>query len=52
MSDPSTRDAAAGGEDAHDRLASGRVWHEFCDRLKSTGDRLLAAAPDDDFDRA
>lgn len=42
--------AARGG--GHERLASGRAWHDFCDRLKSTGDRLLAAAPDDDFDRA
>jgi len=52
MSDQSTRDAADPRGDTHDRLASGRAWHEFCDRLKSTGDRLLAAAPDDDFDRA
>jgi hypothetical protein len=52
MSDQTTRDPADTREDVHDRLASGRAWHEFCDRLKSTGDRLLAAAPDDDFDRA
>ncbi len=34
------------------RLRKGQVWHDFCDRLKQAGDEILAAAPDDDFDRA
>jgi hypothetical protein len=34
------------------RLRSGEVWDAFCDRLKKTGDVILEAAPDDDFDRA
>lgn len=36
----------------HERLASGAVWSEFCDRLKEAGERIAAHAPDDDFDRA
>lgn len=35
-----------------ERLRTGEAWHAFCDRLKETGDQVLAAAPDDDFDRA
>ncbi len=35
-----------------ERLRDGRAWHALCDRLKETGDAILAAAPDDDFDRA
>jgi len=35
-----------------DRLATGQAWHDFCDTLKETGDQILAAAPNDDFDRA
>ncbi|MFP8873349.1 MAG: hypothetical protein VCB42_02175 [Myxococcota bacterium] len=34
------------------RIADGRAWEDFCDRLKSTGQQILEAAPDDDFDRA
>jgi hypothetical protein len=34
------------------KLRSGEAWHEFCDRLRETGEAILAAAPDDDFDRA
>lgn len=34
------------------RLRDGRVWHEFCDRLREAGDRIVAASPDNDFDRA
>jgi len=34
------------------RLSSGEAWHDFCDRLRDAGDQILAAAPDDDFDRA
>ena len=30
-----------------ERLRTGQVWHDFCDRLRDTGDRILAAAPDD-----
>ncbi len=35
-----------------DRLASGAVWDEFCDRLKQAGSAIRNAAPDSDFDRA
>lgn len=34
------------------RALDGRVWNEFCDRLKETGARILEAAPDDPFERA
>jgi len=34
------------------RLRNGRAWHDFCDRLKHAGDEIMAASPDDDFDRA
>ncbi len=38
--------------DAIDRLTDGMIWDDFCERLKSTGHKVLAAAPDDPFDRA
>jgi hypothetical protein len=34
------------------RLRNGEAWRDFCDRLKDAGDKILEAAPDDDFDRA
>ncbi len=40
------------GEEVDGRLASGQAWHDFCDTLKSAGDQILSAAPNDDFDRA
>lgn len=50
MSDDRSGRASHSTVDA--RLASGQAWHDFCDRLKQTGDQILSAAPDDDFDRA
>ncbi len=40
------------GDEALERVIDGRVWDDFCDRLKATGHRVLEAAPDDAFDRA
>lgn len=42
----------ADDSDVHERLASGAVWREFCERLGAAGEQIVAAAPDDDFDRA
>ena len=39
-------------EDAIERINDGRAWDEFCERLKEVGHQVLAAAPDDPFDRA
>jgi hypothetical protein len=39
-------------EEAIRRIEDGRVWDEFCERLKAIGHRVLEAAPDDPFDRA
>ncbi|MCH2172049.1 DUF1214 domain-containing protein [Myxococcota bacterium] len=33
-------------------IDEGAVWSEFCDRLKAAGEKVLAASPDDPFDRA
>ena len=35
-----------------DRLATGKVWSDFCDNLKRAGEQILAGAPSNDFDRA
>lgn len=40
------------GKKVDERLASGTAWRDFCESLAKAGDRILAAAPDDDFDRA
>ncbi len=35
------------------KIVDGRLWHEFCDRLKASGDAILqAGTPDDVFTRA
>ena len=39
-------------DEAIERLASGAVWSEFCDRLKAAGEEIARHAPDDAFDRA
>jgi hypothetical protein len=39
-------------EEAIARVVDGRVWDEFCDRLKQTGHDVLDAAPSDPLDRA
>ena len=38
--------------EALERIANGRAWEDFCDQLKEAGHKVLAAAPDDPFDRA
>ena len=35
-----------------ERIRNGEAWAQFCDRLKETGDQILAAAPDDPFEQA
>ncbi|MBW2269437.1 MAG: hypothetical protein JRH16_12750 [Deltaproteobacteria bacterium] len=39
-------------EEAVERISDGRVWDDFCERLKEAGHKVLDAAPDDPFDRA
>jgi hypothetical protein len=39
-------------KNAIERLSDGRSWDELCERIKSTGHAVLAAAPDDPFERA
>jgi len=41
-----------GREKALERLAQGRVWSDFCDRLREAGEKIVAAAPDDPLDQA
>ena len=41
-----------GETDPIERVMDGRVWDEFCERMKATGHKVLAAAPDDPLDRA
>ncbi|MBW2495919.1 MAG: hypothetical protein JRF61_01485 [Deltaproteobacteria bacterium] len=41
-----------GQEEAVERLVDGRVWDDFCDRLKAIGHEVLDAAPTDPLDRA
>jgi hypothetical protein len=39
--------------DAEQRIIDGTVWHEFCDRLKASGDAILRdSTPGDAFTRA
>ncbi len=39
--------------DDADRLMSGEAWHDFCDRLKATGDAIMGEGfPKSPFDRA
>jgi len=38
--------------DVNTRIDESAVWSDFCDRLKAAGEQILAAAPDDAFDRA
>ncbi|MBK7949216.1 MAG: hypothetical protein IPK00_10870 [Deltaproteobacteria bacterium] len=40
------------GSDPIGRLATGESWDALCDHLKRTGHAVLAAAPDDPFERA
>jgi hypothetical protein len=39
-------------DDSGNRPEDARAWDEFCERLRETGHQVLAAAPDDAFDRA
>ena len=39
-------------EAAIQKVMDGSVWEEFCDRLKEAGQQIIAAAPEDPFDRA
>ena len=34
------------------RIEDGRAWNDFCEKLREAGAQILAAAPDDAFDRA
>jgi hypothetical protein len=38
--------------ESQDRLTNGEVWGDFCDALKTAGEKVLASAPANDFDRA
>ncbi len=38
--------------DAIQRVCDGSSWSDFCDRLKEAGEKIIAAAPGDPFDRA
>lgn len=50
MSEINDKTDAAG--DAEERLESGQVWTDFCRQLEKAGKAVVAAAPDDAFDRA
>jgi hypothetical protein len=39
-------------DDFADAPEDARAWDEFCERLRQTGHQVLAAAPEDAFDRA
>ena len=39
-------------DDAVQRIADGRAWDDFCEKLKEAGHQVLAVAPEDSLDRA
>jgi hypothetical protein len=39
-------------ENACERVVDGKVWSDFCDRLKQAGTKIVEASPESAFDRA